>query len=442
MSTSDLAADEPRPSAEDFLRNVLRSGLLDREQLQASLRAVPLAERGDPHALASYLVRTGKLTRFQADKLLRGMSQGMIIGPFRLLAPLGKGGMGTVFLVRDQRSDHLVALKVLPPRLARTEERMLVRFRREMEMSQRVAHPHLAWTYEVGEFRGAHYIAMEYIPGRTLSRLVTEEGPLPLPRAARLLAEVAAALEHAHKQGLIHRDLKPSNIQVTPRDHAKVLDLGLALSHGETGDALIVGGQGYIVGTMDYIAPEQTLDAVKVDARSDIYSLGCTLYFALSGQPPFPGGTSREKVMRHRNEKPTALADLVPSMPGGFVALVERMMAKDPANRPPSAAIVEAELRAWAAGEVVQPLDRAEDVTFDESQLMRQVPGASEYSLVHLPAVEGGEKHADAPEVARSAAQRLPAWLLPFLAIGITLLLTVGMLLGFMAWLGGAAGRH
>jgi serine/threonine protein kinase len=441
MSTSDLAADTSRPSAEDFLRNVLRSGLLDREQLQESLRAVPPEERGDPPALASYLVRTGKLTRFQADKLLRGMSQGMIIGPFRLLAPLGRGGMGTVFLVRDQRSDHLVALKVLPPRLARTEQRILARFRREMEMSQRVAHPHLAWTYEVGEFRGAHYIAMEYIPGRTLSRLVTEEGPLPLPRAARLMAEVAAALDHAHRQGLIHRDLKPSNIQVTPRDHAKVLDLGLALTYGETGDALIVGGQGYIVGTMDYIAPEQTFDAVKVDARSDIYSLGCTLYLALSGQPPFPGGTSRDKVMRHRNDKPTPLGELVPSLPAGFVALVERMMDKDPARRPASAAAVETELRAWAAGEVDQPLDRAEDVTFDESQLMGQVPGASEYSLVHLPGADGGERLEGSPEVPMPLAHRLPAWLLPSLAIGITLLLTVGMLLGLMAWLGSSAGR-
>jgi serine/threonine protein kinase len=421
---------------------VLRSELLDREQLQESLRAVPPEQRHDAQALADHLVRTGKLTRFQASKLIRGFSQGMIIGPFRLLAPLGKGGMGTVFLVRDQRSDHLVALKVLPPRLARTEERMLVRFQREMEMSQRVAHPHLAWTYEVGEFRGAHYIAMEYIPGRTLTRLVNEEGSLPLPRAARLMAEVAAGLEHAHNQGLIHRDLKPSNILVTPRDHAKVLDLGLALSHGETGDALIVGGQGYIVGTMDYISPEQTVDPLKVDPRSDVYSLGCTLYFALSGQPPFPGGTSKEKIMRHRNETPTPLAELVPMLPAGFVGLVERMMAKDPANRPPSAAAVEAELRAWAAGEVVQPLDRAEDVTFDESALMRQVSGSSEYSLVHLPPVEVVEPAEERVQVPMPVSRSfLPAWVVPVLAIGVTILVTVAMLLGLMTWLGRSVGK-
>jgi serine/threonine protein kinase len=441
MSTSDLAPDGPSLSADAFLRCVLRSGLLDREQLQESLRSVAVEERSNPHALADHLVRMGKLTRFQVSKLLRGISQGMIIGPFRLLAPLGKGGMGTVFLVRDQRSDQLVALKVLPPRLARTEERILARFRREMEMSQRVAHPHLAWTYEVGEFRGAHYIAMEYIQGRTLTRLVSEEGTLPVPRAARLMAEVAAGLDHAHSQGLIHRDLKPSNILVTPRDHAKVLDLGLALSHGETGDALIVGGQGYILGTMDYIAPEQTVDPLKVDARSDVYSLGCTLYYALSGQPPFPGGTSKEKIMRHRNETPTPLAELVPILPAGFVALVERMMAKDPTNRPASAAAVETEMRAWAAGEVVQPLDRAEDVTFDETAIMRQVPGSTEYSLLQLPPVEVVEETGELPNRPPPVAPRLPGWVMPVLAIGVTLMITIAMLMGLINWLARSAAR-
>jgi serine/threonine protein kinase len=415
--------------------------LLDREQLQESLRTMPREQRDDAETLADYLVRTGKLTRFQASKLLRGISQGMIIGPFRLLAPLGKGGMGTVFLVRDQRSDQLVALKVLPPKLARTEERLLARFRREMEMSQRVAHPHLAWTYEVGEFRGAHYIAMEYIQGKTLSRLVSEEGPLSMARAARLLAEVAAGLEHAHAVGLIHRDLKPSNILITPRDHAKVLDLGLAMTHGETGDALVVGGQGYILGTMDYIAPEQTVDPLAVDARSDVYSLGCTLYYVLTGQPPFPGGTAKEKIMRHRNDTPTPLAELVPELPAGFVALVERMMAKDPVNRPPSAQAVETELRAWAAGEVVQPMDRAEDVTFDESAIMREVPGASEYSLLQLPAAEVVEQGEQRERRPMAEAPRLPGWVIPVLVIGVTLMLAIAMLLGLINWLGRTAGR-
>jgi serine/threonine protein kinase len=430
MSTKDTVADGRPLTAEEFLRGVLRSRLVPREQLQGCLRGVPRERREEPQALADHLVRSGKLTRFQASKLLRGISQGMILGPFRVLAPLGKGGMCTVFLVRDERSEQLVALKILPPRLARTEERMLVRFQREMAMSQRVAHPHLAWTYEVGEFRGVHYIAMEYIPGRTLSRLVSEDGPLPLARAARLMAEVAAGLEHAHNQGLIHRDLKPSNILITPRDHAKVLDLGLALTHGETGaDAAVVGGQGYIVGTMDYIAPEQTLDAVKVDPRTDLYSLGCTLYFALAGQPPFPGGTSREKVMRHRTNEPTPLRQLVPGLPEGFIDLVERLMSKDPARRPPSAAAAEAELRAWAKGDLVQPLDRPEELTFDEAALVKEAPGSSEYSLVALPPVEVVDETL-LPDMERGT----PSWLIPALLIGLVLL-AGAVVAGLALWL-------
>jgi serine/threonine protein kinase len=388
MSSSTGLPDRPI-SAEEFLRNVLRSGLLDRDDLQSSLRGVPRDQRDDAPALAEYLVRNGRLTRFQASKLLRGISQGMIIGPFRVLAPLGQGGMGKVFLVRDTRNDQLIALKILPPRLARTEERMMARFRREMQMSQRVAHPNLAWTYEVGEVRGVPYIAMEYIPGKTLSRLVIDEGPLKHSRAARLLAEVASGLEHAHNQGLVHRDLKPSNILITPRDHAKVLDLGLALIHGEqVSDTTVVGGQGYIVGTMDYIAPEQTLDASRVDRRSDIYSLGCTLYYAISGQTPFPGGTGKEKIQRHRRAEPTPLAQLAPGTPPGFIAYIERMMDKKPENRPQTSREVEITLRGWSTTEADQPFDRLEEVLFDESMIIQQGPGSTEYSKVSLPEME------------------------------------------------------
>jgi serine/threonine protein kinase len=422
-------------TAEEFLRAVLRSGLLELDELKASLKGVPRELRGDPQVLGNHLVRAGKLSRFQAAKLLRGMSQGLVLGPFQLLAPIGKGGMGTVFLARDSRSQQLVALKILPPKKARTEERMLVRFRREMEMSQRVVHAHLAWTYEVGEHLGVHYIAMEYIPGKTLSRLVTEEGPLPYRRAARLLAEVASALAHAHQAGIIHRDLKPSNIQITPRDHAKVLDLGLALMQGEKGDALVVGGQGYIVGSMDYIAPEQTADAVGVDARADVYSMGCTLYFALTGQRPFPGGTSREKIQRHRAEDPVPLGLLQPGLPAALVAQVQRMMAKDPAQRPQSALEVQEQLRAWAAGEPEQPLDPPAPGTFDESALVPQ--GSAEYSAFSLPPLEA------LPEVEVTGALELlgeppPAnpWVLPALIITLALLLAAGLLGLLGLWLG------
>ncbi len=258
-----------------------------------------------------------------------------------------------------------------------------------MELSRRVGHPHLAWTYESGLSHGVYYLALEYIPGKNLALVVTHGGPLHVPRAARLMAEVASGLEHAHNQGLIHRDLKPSNIMVTPNDHAKVLDLGLALMQGEEAELSVIGGQGYIVGTMDYIAPEQTTDSTNVDRRADIYSLGCTLYYTLTGQPPFPGGSSRDKVMRHRNEEPAPLRSLAPDVPRGFEQFIQRMMAKDPAQRPPSAAAVEDELCQWATGEPVLPLDRREDPQYEQSiAVLRTAEPSAEYNL---PSISGPE---------------------------------------------------
>jgi serine/threonine protein kinase len=328
---------------------------------------VPKERRDDPQGLADHLIRQGKLSRFQAYKLMQGASLGLRLGAYQVLAPIGKGGMGVVYLARDTRTGQALALKVLPPKRAREENRYLARFRREMELSQKVRHSHIALTYEVGEANGVHYIAMEYIPGLSLYRLVVRDGPLSVPRAAKLFTEVAAALDYAHSQGLIHRDLKPSNILVTPNGHAKVLDLGLALEEGEVGAADVVGGQGYVVGSMDYVAPEQTEDASKVDGRADIYAMGCSLYFALTAQPPFPGGTNRDKIKRHRTQDPEPLVNLNPKVSDEFAYIVTKMMAKDPDRRFATAAALRDVLLQWAGGEPDMPLDQQNDTTFQRA---------------------------------------------------------------------------
>jgi serine/threonine protein kinase len=284
-------------------------------------------------------------------------------------------------------------------------------------MSRKVAHPNIVWAYEVGEFRNVHYIAMEYVPGQTLSRLVQTSGPIDVSFAARLFGQVASALDHAHQQGLIHRDLKPSNILVTPRGHAKVVDFGLALMHGEAvEDHMVVGGKGYIVGTMDYIAPEQTTDAAAVGPRCDLYSLGCTMYHALSGQPPFPGGTSKEKVHRHRTEEPTPLRELRPDIPEGFASLIGWLMRKDPNERPANAVEAEKALRVWARDE--EEFDEPEVIEFDE-ELLRDAPGLSEYSLVGLPEVEPVSEEEEAPSG--------QPWFLIVLAASTTILLVAAL---------------
>ncbi len=346
------------------------------EQLQSLAKRYGLDPRSpDPQPFVQYLIQNNHLSQFQAEKLLAGISQGLVLGPYQVLAPLGRGGMGSmVYLAKDTRGvplsadtlhlmhskgSMLVALKVLPPKKARQEERVLARFQREMELCRRVAHPHLTKTFEAGVIDGIYYIAMEYIRGGSLHHAIATGGPMPVPRVASLFSEVAEGLAHAHQQGLIHRDLKPSNIMITPNGHAKILDLGLALAEGETlpTDKTIVGGKGYVVGTMDYIAPEQAEDPTKVDARSDLYSLGCSMYFALTGQPPFPGGTSVQKIMRHLREYPTPITDLNPTVPVEFAAIVEHLMAKHPSRRPANAEVVRQLLQPWAAQDTVRPMD-------------------------------------------------------------------------------------
>jgi serine/threonine protein kinase len=445
--------DQPKPlpapdanaaAVDAFLKNVLRSGVLDRDRLQAALRGVPRELRGDPAALAEHLVRGGHLSRFQARRILKGKGKGLIMGPFQVLAPIGRGGMGTVFLARDGRSNDLIALKVLPR--SKAEHRQRARFRREMQFSRRVDHPHLASTYSSGKIDETYYIAMEYIPGKSLQRLVSAEGPLDVPRAARLIGEVAVGLEHAHARGLIHRDLKPSNIMVTPHDHAKVLDLGLAIVEGEdVDDVRVVGGKGYIVGTMDYIAPEQTANSAAVDRRADIYSLGCTLYFSVTGRPPFPGGTSKEKIRRQRREEPESLLDLKPSLPIPFVILIRQMMAKDPAERPATAAEVAKRLRKWA-GDALLPLDSKDDPEYSTAVLaLQSLEPASDANVAESESSPGEDivgtewASTDLGEFAGTSVE--PSWeeLAPYRPWQAALFVTGGVLLA-MALMGlGAA---
>jgi eukaryotic-like serine/threonine-protein kinase len=359
----------PEAPADRLLRALKKSGLLSDPRIDQLIAAAPKGVARDPDKLGEYLVGRGAVTHFQVTKLKQGTFQGLVLGPYHILSPLGKGGMGTVYLAHDTRKPEgrraLVALKVLPPKRAREEDRTLARFLREMDMAQRVSHPHVTKTFEAGDIGGVHYIAMEYIRGQSLRRVVGDEGPLSVARAAHLFAEVADGLGHAHDLGLVHRDLKPSNIMVTPNGHAKVLDLGLALAVDEElpADKMIVGGQGYVLGTMDYIAPEQVDDPTGVDARADLYAMGCSLYFALTGQPPFPGGTSQEKMKRHRTEHPDPLTDFNPTVPIDFARIVQKLMEKVPIRRYQTAKAAHDALRPWAASDPETPYDVDPDQT-------------------------------------------------------------------------------
>ena len=348
----------PDPTPVAFMQSLRRSGLISDESLKSVVASAPEATRSSARLFAEHLITIGELTHYQSEKLLAGRWRGLVVGDYHILAPLGRGGMGTVYLAKSLASPAwppyplfpLVALKVLPPKKAQAEARTLLRFRREMELGKPLDHPNITRTLDAGEHHGVHFIAMEYVPGQSLKQVITKDGPLSAGEAARLFADVAAGLEHAHQKGLIHRDLKPSNIMVTPDGRAKLLDLGLALLMDEAlpEDPAIVGGEGYILGTMDYIAPEQTSDATNVGPRSDVYALGCSIYHTVCGMPPFPGGTAKQKMAWHRTEPAPHAHTINPAVPPAFSKIIERCMAKSPADRPASADALRSLLLPWA----------------------------------------------------------------------------------------------
>ncbi|HKI20847.1 MAG TPA: serine/threonine-protein kinase, partial [Isosphaeraceae bacterium] len=311
---------------DDFTANAVKSGLVPPEILTGFQARLELASAEDaPVRLARQLIQNGWLTSYQAKKLLAGATLGFFLGGYRLLRPLGEGGMGKVFLAVDN-DENRVAIKVLPPRKALEEENALRRFRREMDLSQRCSHPNLARTLSAGNEGDVYFMVMEYIPGESLYDLVKSDqvGPLRVPDASRLFLKLIDGLEAAHQSGLVHRDIKPSNVMITPQGDVKLLDMGLARAlDDETG----LTRANTVLGTIDYASPEQLRDAAKADARSDLYSLGCTLYFALAGRAPFEGGDMINKIFKQRMEDPEPIEKLVRGVPAAFATIVRKLMS-------------------------------------------------------------------------------------------------------------------
>jgi hypothetical protein len=261
---------------------------------------------------------------------------------YEILEEVGRGGMGVVYKARRLDGGRVVALKViLKERLGSPE--VVNRFRREALAAARLSHPNIVRVYESDQEGDTHFLAMEYVPGVTLQRLVEQSGPLPAPRACDFVRQAALGLQHAAEQGLVHRDIKPANLMLAvppgaplpPRSLVKILDMGVArLAPGGAGESLTtLTRDGTVVGTPDYIAPEQLEDPHAADSRADLYSLGCTFYFLLGGRVPFPGGTLIQKLDRQRWETPPSVDQLRPEVPAAVAAVVRRLMAKHPDDR-------------------------------------------------------------------------------------------------------------
>ncbi len=322
---------EPRETR--FWQAASQLKLVHPKELQACWDSIPPEKRtrdAVDRRLARQVVAAGHMTLWQAQRILAGRQEGLFIDRYILLDQIGQGGMGRVYLAKDTRLGRQVAIKILS-RERMQNPRALTRFHREAKVGAMLQQENLIRVYDEGALGGMPYLVMEYIEGQNVAHLIAEQGRLEPENAAELARQVALGLEHLHQKSLLHRDVNPANILVDRDGTAKLTDLGLAIDMNDEED--VVTRDGATVGTFDYISPEQARSPRKIDTRSDIYSLGCTLYHMIAGHVPYPATSLPEKLIAHQGAAAERLTDLVPGVSEGLAAIVEKMMSKDPADR-------------------------------------------------------------------------------------------------------------
>ncbi|MBA4187295.1 MAG: hypothetical protein C0467_04670 [Planctomycetaceae bacterium] len=333
---------------EKFLAAVRTANLFAPMQLAKVEAAVPASVATTTDA-ARALIAAGHLTKFQAERLLAGKTDGFHLGPYVILDQVGRGPMGRVYKARHQTMNRPVAVKVLSANLTDTAAARQA-IQQEVRAAAQLNHPNIVTAYDANEIGERFYLVLELVDGPNLETLVKERGPLPISEACELLWQAAAGLEHAHSRKMLHRDIKPTNLLVSrpsktsPEHLLKIADFGIAKFSPSAETLANTPSPGSWLGTADYVAPEQTNHPQLADKAADLYSLGAVVYFLLTGQPPFPGGTAEEKAKRHLWEEPARLELIRPDTPPALAMLVHQMLAKHPAHRPGSAAEVVARI--------------------------------------------------------------------------------------------------
>lgn len=339
--------------SESVLQNAaLASGLLSSQQLDDALAGLIGSLPGGPQTIAEVLdeelgrriVELGYLNRWQVEQLKEGRTK-FTLGPYRIVNAIGQGGMGHVFKAEHKLLGRTEAVKVLPKN--RSTPEAIAAFQREIRAQAQLDHPNLVRATYADHEGDTYFFVTEYVPGTDLRRLVRRNGPLPYAIAATVVSQAAEGLHYAHRKGLVHRDVKPGNLLVTPDGHTKVTDLGLAWGIMDELAGAVPEKSRALVGTADYMAPETITDPDKIRPVSDIYSLGCTLYYAVTGKVPYPGGNTAEKMQRHLSEVPLNPLHFNPDLPEAFCDAIAAMMDKNPDTRTPTAAAVVALLAPW-----------------------------------------------------------------------------------------------
>ncbi len=344
----------PTISVRDFCSLLSKSKLLPPDEVEAVYRRWRDENRGSDDQVdrfRKFLIAGRHLTDWQAHMVQRGRSDGFFVGGYKILDRIGKGQMGGVYKAVHPLG-QIVALKILPSSKAKSQH-ILGRFQREARLLTQLDHPNVVRAYQVGESNGIPFIGMEFLEGETLDEVLVRRKRLPWGEVVRLVHQTLCGLQHLHEKRMVHRDLKPSNMMLTPAATkpdttldatVKILDIGLGRElfaedtpEGQIETQLTV--EGSVLGTPDYLAPEQAKDARNADIRADIYSLGCVLYHCLAGHPPFPETNIMSQMLKHATEKPAPLASEVSGLPPGFQAVVDKMLAKSPDDRYPTPAV-------------------------------------------------------------------------------------------------------
>jgi len=370
-----------------FVRSLSSSGLMTAEEVETFIRGLPADRQpDDARTLAKEMLRHKKLTRFQIQAVYEGKARGLVLGNYVILDKIGEGGMGQVFKARHRRMERVVALKVLPE-AAMSAPEAVQRFQREVKAAARLSHPNIVTAYDADEAGGVHFLVMEYVEGTDLASLVEKRGTLSVDRAVDYVRQAAKGLKYAHGQNVVHRDIKPANLLLDQAGTVKILDLGIARVREEPGaaDATADAGltrEGAVMGTVDFMSPEQGLNTKNADARSDVYSLGCTLFWLLVGEPMYVGDTLMAKLLAHREQPVPSLRHLRGDVPPSLDTLFRRMVAKKPIDRQQSMTEVLADLSTCGAtkgssGVRPAPGPRPMAETVDRPATTRTLPPAA-----------------------------------------------------------------
>jgi serine/threonine-protein kinase len=401
MLTTDLGA------CEWFVWDLRRSNLIDRGQLDQVIGEFFSKNPGaEPPLLAAFLIGKGILTDFQAERLLQGKTQGFVLGPFTLMDALGAGSMGTVYKAQSRTDTRWYAVKVLPRR-----SMWNVRIaRRKVRLFEQCQHASVVPFVDVGTAGGMHYLAWPLVEGKTLDKTVAEQGKLSPEQAAGWALQTAEGLAQAHQANLFHGLLKPSNLMIGSDSQVRILDFGIGCLLAETeGESLVdtMSTANSVNSGLDCASPESIMDPTNLNAAGDQYSLGCVIYFCLTGRYPFPDGTAVEKMMCHQHKQPTPVKELAPDVADELIAIVERLMQKNPASRFATCSEVIDALRPLAQAGGAQP-QRRPTMTMPRVRIPR---GSShhEQGVQHTPPPQAPELSRQAPRPGQPLPPRSPS---------------------------------